>query len=195
MSDHADIVRAALTRDVWPAKDFRQGNDPANDLEPGQDTALAALDALVAQRDGSSFLKNCCEAALLKEERRRVSAEADRDEARALWETIDRWVKSEYQAVWDRAEAAEAERDRLAAALQDLAGTGTKHDCNPTVRIYADNPQWMASHSWWSARAQAMDDSVRARARAALAAETPMADKSRDTMVEIAREALQNGET
>jgi hypothetical protein len=54
-------------------------------------------------------------------------------------------------------------------ALEDLARYGTRHDCNPTRQIHADNPEWMRSDGWWVARANSMDNSVRERAAAALA--------------------------
>lgn len=85
-------------------------------------------------------------------------------------------VKDNAYLIGER-DAAVAERDKLRDALEDFATHGTRFDCNPTVMVYGENPQWMENHAWWVTRAGAMDKAVRDRARAALGSVAPAKER------------------
>jgi hypothetical protein len=133
MTDHADIVRefvSALCGDDIRINGCNCSHESAcylhAVLEP---QALAALDALVAERDAArertrevvqALAQNDEEADAL--EARAEAAEAERD--KALFQR-DQWKEAaESQAKesvwWDRAEAAEAEVARLREALEQI---------------------------------------------------------------------------
>ncbi len=59
--------------------------------------------------------------------------------------------------------AAEARVAALVEALEDFRDRGTRHDTTPTMTGHNDT-------GWWYDYCRSMDDSVRVRARAALAA-------------------------
>ena len=140
MSDHADIVRDWLALD--PRADWEADPDEFGD-------AVAALDALVAERDNAMKLAlkhQTCEG-------RMFAAEAEAEVQKRLYE------------------ASVKDRVRLREALTDFAEHGTRFDCNPTVMVH-NTPEWVASQEWWQNRATQMDVAVRNRARAALGEES-----------------------
>lgn len=78
---------------------------------------------------------------------------------------IDRLMESDPIELVNRLLAAERETERLREALEDFAQHGTRHDLNPTHVRLGEGPA-----GGWEQYIARMDDSVRQRAAAALAA-------------------------
>jgi len=104
-------------------------------------------------------------AALARLEARIAELTRERDDALHLYK---HWQQIELDTL-DRLAAAEARCEALTAALREIAEHGCRCDLNPTRMVYAGNEAWAKSDSWWVSYLRGADESVRSRARVALA--------------------------